>query len=679
MRSTTYRPDPSVKLFAYNNDFSGGMNSVDADSTLVSSQMREITNMELTTKGSLVKREGFVRYATATVDDEGIGLQCHIQYYDEDKQLSEFYITNGTIYDSEGTVQEYKNLDGEFVEATGFQTSRLMDYLVYNDILLLATGNFLLEYGKFPDDEENTTESYYFRQLEPYKPTALEYSRVGANLLSDDPLNFISDGVASIIVNEGIVTKHRTATANIEEEITTYISRPASESVSIKWEIQESGKDEWKDVNGGYKEANFDTQENKRINYVFETAGLYNIRSSVTATSNLTSGSPKDNTKVYTYVLSEFEVTESEDIEADEEYKPQTCTRLMLYYDQILLWDDENVPNAVYVSDIFKPSYVPSDNVMLFEMSQEDSVTAILYYYNVLTVFTKNTIFALSGKNPSEFSVKPINQTVGCVAPRSAVAVENYIIFLSGDGLYRLKTLSTINVDNFNIDKIDLDIYESIPKPYDELASAVQYGLAYIITMPKYNMRFKWYYRQDVWAMDKSTIMDFNFTKVISGNYYGYRPNGNVVKQDGSVYTDDGELFSCILETKDDDIGLPYHPKKFKTVKLSFMNDETNPTDVYMTVYVGAEPIINPEKYNVYEQDDQILWNKEKLTNVQLYSGTKFGSWVIGQSALGIIPTTMQKYRLTGKGYTIKLKIEHKDNTDFGILGYAYVYKVKKP
>jgi len=62
-----------------------------------------------------------------------------------------------------------------------------------------------------------------------------------------------------------------------------------------------------------------------------------------------------------------------------------------------------------------------------------------------------------------------------------------------------------------------------------------------------------------------------------------------------------------------------------------------------------------------------------------LYSGSKYGSWIIGSSKIGAVATTINKYNLTGRGYTAKIRIEHTDNTDFGLLGYAYVFKIKKP
>lgn len=687
MANMPYRVDPAIKLLDVNIDFSGGMNSVDADSTMSNSQMRKIENFELTTKGSLVKREGFSRYADLSAVTKATtitGIQCYMRYYDKDFNLKEFYMIDGAIYDDKGTLQKYKNLDETpvFVNADGFQKERLTSYVVYNDIMLIATGNFLLEYGLFPDKDpadvpegETATESYYFRQLNPYKPKALEFSKIGANLLSDDPWNFIEDGVASVLVNEGVVSTNRTATANIAEELTTYLSRPSSSDVYIKWEVRESGEPDWKEINGtGFKKIDFTTKENKRIKHTFEKSGLYDIKSSITATATQT-----DPTKIYSYVISDFKVTDTEDIEEKEDYKPQTCTNLYIYYDQILMWGDLNVSNAIYVSDIFKPSYVPSDNVIAIPTTQEDFITGVVYFYQVLVIATNNTLHYLVGINPMDFQLRPISATIGCIAPSSLVGVENDIIFLSREGLYKLKTLSVVTSDRYGVERIDMDVWKSIPKPFDTTACAVQNGLAYVITFPKYKIRMKWYYKQKVWAMDSGDIFDFNFIRIIDGEYYGFKPNGTVVKQDGAVYNDDGKPIKCVLETKNYDLGYPVHLKKLKAVKISFMNDEEKPTSLFMTVNVDNKPVINPEQYLIYEKDDQILFSLEKSTNVELFSGTKFGSWVLGKSKVGIVPTTINKYRLTGKGYTVTLKIEHEDDTDFGLLGYAYIYKVKKP
>ena len=239
---------------------------------------------------------------------------------------------------------------------------------------------------------------------------------------------------------------------------------------------------------------------------------------------------------------------------------------------------------------------MPSDVVLLMETPQEDKVTAIVYYMNVLIIFTDNNIFSLKGKTPAEFTLDFVNRTVGCVAPYSAVAVSNYIVFLSRQGIYKLKTLSTINLDNFNTEKIDLDIWSAIPQEVDVNANATQSGLVYMLIFPASNIRIKWYYQQDVWAMDRSAVFDNKVSSDDNGDIIIYRPNGNVLKQDGSYYIDDDVPIKCVVETKEAHLGFPFHPKKFKAVKLNFINDKYNPSEAYLTVAVDSALVVNPEK-----------------------------------------------------------------------------------
>ena len=682
MPKQPYRLDPSQKFFDVNEDFSGGMNTTESDSTMANNQLRLIQNMELTTKGSLVKREGLVQIHKVNGTGTGIGFQGHFEYFGKDTIKREFYGYNGSIYDVNNNVVNYKNLSKVNVPASGFQGTRQMASLVYNNVMIVATGTKLLEFGYFYDDETETTQSYYFRELEPYRPKAIEYSNLGGNLLSPDPDNFISDGTASIIVNEGITTVNRTPTINIPEILETYLSKPSATAVSIRWEVMftDATNPTWVDINGGWKPVDMTTKANKKIEYAFDKFGSWSIRSVLTATSNLTGQNLIDATKVYGYIISGVKVTPTEDIEPDEAYTPQTCNRLLLYYDQVLMWGDTSVRNALYIADVFKPSYVPSDNVILLETPQEDSITAVIYFYDLLVLFTENNIFSLSGTTPISFVLQSVNRTIGCIAPYSAVAVQNYVVFLSNEGIYKLKTLSTINLDRFNVDKIDLDIWNIIPRPYDKDAIGVQSGLVYMLNFPNHNLRVKWFYQQDVWALDKSPSLDFKFAKVQSGISYAYRPNGTVLKGDGNVYTDEGIPFSCMFETKDYDVGYPFHQKKFKNLKVNLLNDAEVSSVAYLTVYVDQTAIINPEKYDVFETEDaQIMWDYRKTENIILYSGTKIGSWILGNTKLGIIPTIMEKFRLTRKGHTVRIKIEHKSNSDFGILGYALVFKIKKP
>jgi hypothetical protein len=99
-------------------------------------------------------------------------------------------------------------------------------------------------------------------------------------------------------------------------------------------------------------------------------------------------------------------------------------------YDMYL---DHEYPSRLYCSDAYQP-----DRVTFFTEvgSDRDVITQIKSFNNTLVIFKQNSIYALYGVGPSEFQVRQINPSIGCVAPRSVHILDNLLCFLGSDGMY---------------------------------------------------------------------------------------------------------------------------------------------------------------------------------------------------------------------------------------------------
>ena len=91
-------------------------------------------------------------------------------------------------------------------------------------------------------------------------------------------------------------------------------------------------------------------------------------------------------------------------------------------------------PGMVYWSDEFDPAGVRSDHY--FQTDQGDAVTGLISSGDVLLVFTRTAIYALSGYSDTTYTLQKLAVGIGCVAPGSVVQVGAVVYFMGADGIY---------------------------------------------------------------------------------------------------------------------------------------------------------------------------------------------------------------------------------------------------
>lgn len=90
-------------------------------------------------------------------------------------------------------------------------------------------------------------------------------------------------------------------------------------------------------------------------------------------------------------------------------------------------------PNVVAWSDVENPEYFPTpDNQQIVQNIEGDRVTAVAPSNDVLIVFQKQGIYALSGDLPElNFRIDQISNDIGCIAHQSIRDIRGSIFFLS--------------------------------------------------------------------------------------------------------------------------------------------------------------------------------------------------------------------------------------------------------
>ncbi len=196
-----------------------------------------------------------------------------------------------------------------------------------------------------------------------------------------------------------------------------------------------------------------------------------------------------------------------------------------------------------------------------------DVITGIKSVGSCLLIFKKRSTWAMFGTSPANFSYRKISPSVGCVAPKSIVACDKFVIFLSSDGVYAA-----------NGDGVTLLSYNIRPT-IDGVANATkaiacagkirnQYWLAVDTNSDGVN--------DEVWYLD--------FVLGCWGRYTNKKENVFFQKQDGSLISggadtdvirthdvtelDNATAITMTWDTKDFDLDLWEHNKVLKDVMI---------------------------------------------------------------------------------------------------------------
>jgi hypothetical protein len=156
--------------------------------------------------------------------------------------------------------------------------------------------------------------------------------------------------------------------------------------------------------------------------------------------------------------------------------------------------------------------------------------------------------------------------------------------------------------------------------------------------------------------------------------------NGVLYKFDSTTYTDDTYTYQNSFESKAFGLSQPYHPKKLKELQIllapkgqSFNSSlQIYADEVVVEGGVVAYPTIDPDTRAV-------SWNEESNPNLYISAGTAFGDWTLGESAFGGANYAVKKFRIAGKCLRTKIVFTNNNPNENHVIGFAYVFKVRKP
>lgn len=642
MAKEPYYVQPWKKEMDAFQDFSGGLNTTVANSNLANNELADVNNLNLGTRGSLIRRSGMVKTFTAQTGTP----QGYFRYYKADGTIQELTAIGGVIYLSNSPLATPSGVT--------LQTTRPMEAVQYLDKLYIATGSSKLLVW------DGTTLS----QITPYAPDPMEALYIGYNGLADDPTAVMTDGTGTTLNIMGVTMSTRYGTVNNSITLTAYSVIPTG--VTVQYQFN------WRKVGDTNFTLAQDWSTTKTYSFKATEAGDYEFKVSARASTDTT------NTNVSDYYVPTYSVATTidptkEDIDATT---IKNCNRILLHWDRLIMYGDTSKSDVIYISHLKNPAYFPMNNTLKFENPKAEGLTVITHFRDILVAFTSTSIQSLTGKSPADYARTVLNTKVGCIAPYSTAIIDNYIAFLSFEGVYILKSLA-FSTDMANVQKIDIKISNIITS--DKNACGVAFEDQYHLVFPSQNMRLRYYYQYGIWTKDVSDKLNLCQLQVDDGELYALGNDGAVYRFDGTVWDDDGFVYEDSFVTKGYDFGMPYNPKKLK--ELQVLVAHFNET-VKLSIEVLADSatvLTTDTSYASVDSNGNVIWNAVDEPNLSIDPGTIFGQWDMGTSAFGHVLSSVEKFKLTGKCKYTKVTVSHNEATQNQFLGFGFIYKVKKP
>ncbi len=328
-------------------------------------------------------------------------------------------------------------------------------------------------------------------------------------------------------------------------------------------------------------------------------------------------------------------------------------------------------PNRLYFSPIGDADGTwPPANVIEIVSNDGDPVTTLAPLEEYLTIFKKNSVFALEGASASSFFLRRISTDYGCSGPRAASVVGENIAFFDVKGpravllkkSYAFEDISTDKIPNAFYGLNDTKLHLVAVSSYLNLIifNVAQGSSLVNDTRLVYDLDRKAWFPKVTGGFSCEYLYDAGTAYV----YYSGNPADGFLYTQNTSYKDDTETIAAKVRTKDFDLGLPFNRKKVRKLwaRVGFSNSQ-------LIRRVTATPYID---------------GGAGSSTVFDFGGSSAPIIKdLGEADPLIIPFTFtydapstQRERAAGKGRTVGFQIENL-TTDQGFTLYALEFPVK--
>ena len=370
--------------------------------------------------------------------------------------------------------------------------------------------------------------------------------------------------------------------------------------------------------------------------------------------------------------------------------------------------------NIIWFSDLYQFDYIPNYNYIILPLNPNDNITNIHYFKGSYMIFTKERIYKMSGTfGGQDFRIQIVSDAIGCISPYSVKGFNNTLVFMSSDGLYRIKQNYYQNGLE-NVEKIDKQIDDITP--YNTEIYSLLYNEQYILlynyadNLPDSGFNvLKMYYNMDApqgypFVKDKYSVMptliskfDEGLYSIRDGLFYRYDLGySDFMPKDEDLLTEeqyDEYLYTTKFRSANLMFNYPTHEKKFKGVFIKTQCNSVVP--LYFNIYVNDNIIYSYRDFEVVrEGEGNLTYNAVDLANLVLQDGDVInvedeasitvgnpgliGDFDLNMDKLGEFTNQVHKIVIAGKGKSITIEVEQRLDEYFGIQDIGYLYKMGK-
>ena len=586
-----------------------------------------------------------------------------------------------------------------------------IDVANYNGYTYLPTGkNYIIKIDQTPETKgwhnDYPEECNLFKIIggndreNLYKPTAMELTQVGFNILSDDPLSFIDesgtvDKIKGIyfsvdIDNKGLVVKQPVSQVPYNKPFNMHVLYTGSSSPGAPQFRPNNGetdtdKNPYKDLPGSWDTAKkiftctgLDSDQNFEIKITLGKDVFINY-------INTTSGEPDE-----TGYISEISKL------------VMSSTRMRVINNQLVLYGGHGY---IFFSEYDMFNYFPNYYyIYIASEAGEESVTSINYFRQYYAIFTNKRIKKMTGSFGTDgFGIYPLNDFVGCANGKTVRAVGSNLLFLGNDGIYQLKQ-GYLGEGTENVEKIDILLGNELT--LNNVIQAFTIHSNYVIvkndgyTWMVYNTETMAFYEYNLESLTgqvyNGNVLDNNMKKkallyysIFESNLYDANGDFLIVpmyKYDYNAdYTEaeskgfelmlfrfsdlyfldyeerhkDGYGFISSFETHYMNMGYPTNTKKFKELYIKLTNSSGHAIPLYITVLVDDKTVLSPEDYKIVYNKTTNTYYYVQLAenNYELNTSKALGEFTLGTDNLGEKTIQQIKIKVGEKGRSIKIKL----------------------
>lgn len=590
-----------------------------------------------------------------------------------------------------------------------YEGDYIIDFAIYADNYYFMNGyDALLKISRSIslDNSDESIVEIYKDSPNIYKPTAIEVSNIGFNILSNKPLEHIDIQGTAVSIRGVFYTYNGEPTKVIpyNKEFKIHVLSSGTGTMA---------KPQYRFDNG---EVDVEKNPYKDLNGAFNTEGTIFTCTGLDEVANIELKFKKGDVEFFTYVkMGSVETNDLGKIAdiSDLILSSRYCKNIN---NQLVLFGNHGY---LFFSEYDNFNYFPNYNNIYVAETENEYAVSINYFRQYYAIFTNKRIKRMTGAFGSDnFGIYPLNDFIGCVNPKTIRQIQNYIYFLSYNGIYMLKQ-GYLGEGTENVEQVDLSIFNSYNPNTMVKGYTIQnyYALYSKNEAILYNFTNQAFYKlkaSDVDEESTSTLninetrysIPFQYNKLQSKLFYGIRvryKESNSYKilfdfcsqdftEEETERTDNELTFVSTLETPAMSLGSPTNTKKFKEIYLKIYNSYGKNIPLYVTIKVDDKIVVSPRNYTIeYDEKTSTYSYVEKVaSNKELKGYNVLGTMEIGEDPLGERTMQILKMRVGDKGRSIKVILSdglsqgedgyspHQNMYRFDLATLGIVYKLKK-